>query len=115
MSKPSQPIRSLWSFLVGGASGFALGVLLAPEEGRQVRRRVAYLLEHWAEDLAGVLEHFDRNSESSEARSRGSSLVENAREQAAQLLNEADALIKEARKRRASHPAASRPPQPAAD
>lgn len=115
MSRPTQFPRSLWSFLVGGASGFALGVLLAPEEGRQVRRRMAYLLEHWAEELAGVLDHFDGNSESSEARSRGNTLVENAREQAAQLLNEADALIKEARKRRANAPAASRPPQPAAE
>ena len=92
---------SAWGFLVGGASGFALGLLLAPDEGRQLRRRVAYLLDRWAADLSGLLDRLESDeSDSNAARKRADALVADAREQAARLLDEADALIADARSRR---------------
>ena len=98
---------SAWGFLVGGAAGFSLGLLLAPDEGRQLRRRVAYLLDRWAADLSGLLDRLETPSaESSVARARADALVADAREQAARLLDEADALIADARSRR---PASDRP------
>lgn len=90
---------SVWGFLVGGATGFALGLLLAPNEGREIRRRVAYLLDSWAADLSTLVDRLDDEAQSSDARARADALVEDAREQAAQLLDEADQLISEARRR----------------
>ena len=99
-----------WGFLVGGASGFALGLLLAPNEGRQLRRRVAYLLDRWAADLSGLLDRLESEEAGSNvSRQRADALVADAREQAARLLDEADALIADARSRR---PASDRPADP---
>lgn len=108
MSTRRRAARSTtFGFLVGGASGFALGLLLAPDEGRQMRRRVAYLLDRWAADLSGLLDRLETSDgESSVAREKADALVADAREQAARLLDEADALIADARSRR---PASDRP------
>ena len=101
MSQRTRLVRaSVFGTLVGGAVGFTLGMLLAPDEGRQLRRRMAYLLDHWAADLAGVIDRLDGNATTSEARDRADALVADARQQAAELLDEADALISEARSRR---------------
>lgn len=89
--------------LAGTAAGFALGLLLAPDEGRQLRRRVAYLLDRWADDLSGVVRRLepDDGAATSVARARADALIADARVQAQALLSEADALIDEARQRRA--------------
>jgi gas vesicle protein len=89
--------------LAGTAAGFALGLLLAPDEGRQLRRRVAYLLDRWADDLSGVVRRLesDDSAATSVARAKADALVADARVQAQALLTEADALIDEARQRRA--------------
>ena len=102
MSQRSRTLRaSIAGTLVGGAVGFTLGLLLAPDEGRQLRRRMAYLLDHWAADLSGVIDRLDdAGTPSGDARARADALVADARQQAAELLHEADALISEARSRR---------------
>ncbi len=87
----------MWGFLVGAASGLTFGLLLAPDEGRQLRRRAAYLLDRWAGDLAAVLDRLDRDGVSSDARARADALVADARQQAESLLSEADDLINQAR------------------
>jgi gas vesicle protein len=91
---------SFWGFVVGGATGFALGVLLAPDEGRQVRQRVAFLLDRWAGQVAGLVDRMGSDESLSEARQNADALVADARQQAQQLLSEADALMSEARQRR---------------
>ena len=91
--------------LVGGAVGFGLGLLLAPGEGREMRRRMAYLLDRWAEDLSGVVDRLDGRAadpETSYARARADALVADARQQAQALLHEADALMSQARQNRPS-------------
>ena len=87
----------MWGFLVGSATGVAVGLLLAPDEGRQLRRRAAYLLDRWAGDLAQVVDRLDRGGAPSDARARADALVADARQQAESLLSEADALILQAR------------------
>ena len=86
--------------LVGGATGFVLGLLVAPTEGQAVRRRVAYLLNRWTGEVSGLLDRLDSAQEESEARTTGAALVAEAREQAEQLLSEADALMREVRRTR---------------
>ena len=95
---------SLWGFLVGGATGFALGVLLAPNEGQQVRQRVAFLLDQWAEKASALVDKARVDASVSDARQSADAVVSNAREQAEALLGEADALIQEARQRRGGEP-----------
>ncbi len=98
MSQRSRSARaSLFGFLVGGAGGIVVGLLLAPDEGRQLRRRAAYLLDRWAGDLAAVVDRLDRDGASSDARARADALVADARQQAEDLFSEADALISQAR------------------
>lgn len=107
-SLPLPPMSSSRSatgvgFLLGGAVGFGLGLLLAPDEGRQLRRRIAYLLDRWAADLSGVVDRLDADrDDASYARARADALVADARQQAQALLNEADALILQARQHRPS-------------
>ena len=85
---------------MGGAAGLAVGLLLAPDEGREVRRRVAFLLDRWTGQLGGLVDRLGNEDGSSEARHDADAVVADAREQAARLLDEADALISEVRQRR---------------
>lgn len=103
MSQRSRAARaSIWGFLVGGAVGVSLGLLLAPNEGQQLRRRAAYLLDRWANDLSGLVDRLDKAGVPSDARLRADALVADARAQAENLLTEADALINQAREGRSS-------------
>jgi len=107
MSQSSRALRaSVFGFLVGGAAGVTLGLLLAPDEGRQLRRRAAYLLDRWAGDLSTLVDRLDGAGVSSDARARADALVADARQQAEDLLSEADALISQARSGRARDGAA---------
>ena len=107
MSSRSRTVRAATAgTFVGAAIGFALGLLLAPGEGRQLRRRAAYLLDSWADDLAAVVRRLDEDDSpgTSIARTKADALVADARVQAQALLTEADALIDEARQRRGDSP-----------
>ena len=98
MSQRSRAVRAtVFGFFAGGAAGLVFGLLLAPDEGRQLRRRAAYLLDRWAGDLAAIVDRMDGSSASSDARARADALVADARQQAESLLSEADDLIHQAR------------------
>ena len=101
MSRSRAARASIWGFLVGGAAGLTFGLLMAPDEGRQLRRRAAYLLDRLAGDLAAVVDRMDGSGLSSDAKAQADALVADARQQAESLLTEADALISQARSGRA--------------
>ena len=106
MSQRSRSARAgALGVLAGAAGGFALGLLLAPNEGRHLRRRVAYLLDRWADDLSGIVRRLDEDDSpgASIARTKADALVADARVQAQALLFEADALIDAARQRRSGN------------
>jgi gas vesicle protein len=101
MSEHRRVLRaSFWGFAAGGAAGVALGILLAPDEGRQVRQRVAYLLDRWAGQVAGLAEGLLAEAPPSMGRQSADAVVADARQQAEQLLDEAEALMNEVRSRR---------------
>ena len=107
MSQRSRAARaSVWGFLVGGATGFSLALLLAPSESQQLRRRAAYLMDRWASDLSRLIDRVDGVDSASDARAQADALIADAREKAAALLSEADELMVAARSKR---PGADRP------
>jgi gas vesicle protein len=89
---------------VGGAAGVLIGLMLAPDEGREVRRRVAFLLDRWTGQLGGLVDRLGGEQAQNAARDDANAVVADAREQAARLLDEADALISEVRQRRGTAP-----------
>ena len=87
----------MWGLLVGGAMGFSLGLLLAPEEGRKMRLRLVYQLERLALRTSDLAERLLAPSEESEARRTGDALVQDARAEAKRIREEIDALLDEIR------------------
>ena len=98
-SRPYVLRASLVSALAGGAVGFGLGLLVAPDEGRALRRRLAYLLDRWTGQVAHLVDQLDATQEESVARQTGAALVADAREQAERILSDANALMEEVRQR----------------
>lgn len=82
-----------WGLVLGGGIGFAMGMLLAPEEGQKLRRRLAFQLENASADIGKVIERLSTPAESSEARQKAASLVADVEERAKQIKNEMDELI----------------------
>lgn len=91
-----------WGIIAGGVAGFTVGLLLAPEEGQKLRRRVAYQLEHLANQLGQFVEQLSNRDGDSEARRTGDQLVEDAREKAQRIRDDIDALLGEVRSGSAS-------------
>lgn len=84
-----------WGVLVGGAIGFALGILLAPEEGDKIRRRLAYQLEHLTQHVASLLDQLVSPEVPSEARRTGDALVADAKAKAQRIRDDIDTLLGE--------------------
>jgi len=86
-----------WGVILGGAVGFALGLLLAPEEGRRLRRKLAYQLDHISEQVADLIEKTLSPESEGEARREGKALVDDAQEKAEKIRTDIDALLGEMR------------------
>ncbi len=84
--------------LLGGGVGFVLGILLAPEEGQKVRRRLAYQLEHLSDQLGEFVDQLTNPDQPSDARVDADNLVADARTRARKIQEDIDALMGEARR-----------------
>lgn len=87
----------LYSALAGGAVGFALGMLFAPERGPDARRRIAYQLEHLTAQAEGFLRRLFRSGPGTEARRNSEAVVENAETRADHIRDDIDALLEKLR------------------
>lgn len=83
----------LFGTIVGAAAGFALGMILAPEEGKKLRRRIAFHLEKTSAQLGEFIESFGDEAELSEARQMGESLVADVQERARKIQDDMDELL----------------------
>ncbi len=91
----------IWGLLLGSAVGFLMGILVAPQEGKRVRRKVAYQLDHLGDKVAGLVESALADSdEGSPARKAANDLVKDAKEKADVIRNDIDALLGEMRQQR---------------
>lgn len=91
-------LASVWGTISGGLVGFGLGMLLAPDEGQQMRRRLAYLLDRWSGQVSVMVERLRTEDSESDARASAAAIVDDARQQAEKLLQEADDLMNEVRR-----------------
>jgi gas vesicle protein len=86
---------TLLGVVLGGVIGVGVGLLVAPEKGQKIRRRLAYQLNHIVRRITKLVEHVNHIHEESEARRTGAALVADVNQQAAQIMSDVDALMNE--------------------
>lgn len=48
--------KTFLGFMLGGAVGTVVGLLIAPEKGEKMRRRLAFQLDQWADKFGDVVQ-----------------------------------------------------------
>ena len=81
-----------------------LGMLVAPEEGTKLRRRLRYRLEHLGTQVGDLADQVLKPEEESEARRTGDALVADARARAQRIRRDIDALLGEVQQHGPSRP-----------
>jgi len=90
----------IWSALAGGALGFTLWMLFAPQRGPDTRRRLAYQLERLASETEDFLRRFAQ-SEGTPTQT-GDEVVADAEARANHIRDDIDALLEELREQSAA-------------
>ncbi|HAA15642.1 MAG TPA: gas vesicle protein [Cytophagales bacterium] len=96
----SKNTNTLISFLVGAATGAALGILYAPDKGSNTRDRLSFQLDKTRKQLTKFIEDLRKHKESlpNAARSEGEKVINDAKVKAERLLSDVDDLIGQIKK-----------------
>ncbi|MCH7402363.1 YtxH domain-containing protein [Belliella kenyensis] len=92
MSKNS---TSWITFLAGAGIGAALGVLFAPDSGKNTRDKLTFQLSKYREELEDIIKDLreGKNLPLNEAKSEGNKVISEAKNKAENLLNDVNKLI----------------------
>ena len=88
--------NSFLAFLAGAATGAVLGILYAPDKGKNTRDKLSYQLDKYREKLMEYLEELSKEASDeniSAAKSEGQKVIKETKEKAETLLTEVDELI----------------------
>jgi gas vesicle protein len=98
----SKKTSNLLAFVSGAAVGAAVGILFAPEKGRETRSWLSYRLERYRDTLSDLLEQLVAKEDSlpSSAKSEGQRVIQDAKDKAEKLLGDVDSLINEINSRK---------------
>ena len=98
MSKKSG--NTLLIFLFAAATGAILGILYAPDKGTATREKLSYQLDKYRNMLQELINDFVSGKETpltSEAKSQGQKVVDEAKNKAERLLEDVDELLEQIR------------------
>ncbi len=88
------------AFLFGAAAGAMLGILYAPEKGKETREKLSFQLDRYRNMLQELVNDFVSGKETpltSEAKSQGQKVVDEAKNKAERLLEDVDELLEQIR------------------
>jgi gas vesicle protein len=99
MSKNSD---SLIAFLAGAATGAALGILFAPDKGKNTRDKLSFHLEKYKEKIMEILDEIGEQEEGvpSQARAEGERIINETKQKAGTLLDDLEQLITQIKDKR---------------
>jgi len=88
-------VSLLLTFVAGISAGAAIGILYAPDEGKNTRDKISFQLDRYREKLRDMLTNLKNQSELpiSAAKSEGERIIQDTKTEAEKLLSDVEALM----------------------